>query len=80
MSIPDSLPIPHETSVAPEPQTARRPGEKWAHGDPDLVREARTSVFHHAFAVGAWFAVGAIVIALLLPMMRTSEHDGVPGA
>ncbi|MFB9574696.1 MFS transporter [Streptomyces yanii] len=60
--------------------SATRGLEKWAHGDPDLIREARTSVFHHAFVVGAWFAVGAIVIALLLPMMRTSEHDGIPGA
>ncbi|MCX4591807.1 MFS transporter [Streptomyces sp. NBC_01549] len=54
--------------------------EKWAHGDPDLVREARTRVFHHAFIVGFWFSVGAILIALLLPMMRTSEHDGIPAA
>ncbi|WP_371663124.1 MFS transporter [Streptomyces sp. NBC_00280] len=54
--------------------------EKWAHGDPDLVREARTTVFHQAFIVGVWFAVGAVLIALMLPMLRTSEHDGVPAA
>jgi EmrB/QacA subfamily drug resistance transporter len=48
--------------------------EKWAHGDPGLVQAARTSVFHQAFLVGACFAVGAILIALLLPMMRASEH------
>jgi EmrB/QacA subfamily drug resistance transporter len=47
---------------------------KWSHGDPVLVLAARASVFHEAFLIGACFAVIGMITALLLPMMRVSEH------
>ncbi len=44
-----------------------------AHGVPALVAAARTSVFHHAFFVGACFAATALLISLVIP-------STIPGA
>jgi len=47
-----------------------------AHGVPALVQEARTTVFHDAFLVGACFAAAAFVVTLaLLPFTRSSEQS-----
>jgi hypothetical protein len=47
-----------------------------AHGDPILIRAARTTVFHDAFLVGGCFAVAAFLLCLLfLPLMRASETE-----
>ncbi|MGW7367050.1 MFS transporter [Streptomyces sp. NPDC054841] len=51
--------------------------EAQARGIPELVREARTSVFHDAFLVGAGFAAAAFVVTLLLlPVMKASGQPG----
>jgi predicted MFS family arabinose efflux permease len=47
-----------------------------AHGVPALVQEARTTVFHDAFLVGACFAAAAFVVTLvLLPFTKSSEQS-----
>jgi EmrB/QacA subfamily drug resistance transporter len=47
-----------------------------AHGDPILIRAARTTVFHDAFLVGGCFAVAAFLLCLIfLPLMRASETE-----
>lgn len=44
---------------------------QWAHGDANLVRTARATVFHEAFLAGACLLAIAFVVALLfLPMLR----------
>jgi EmrB/QacA subfamily drug resistance transporter len=53
---------------------------KWAGGDPARIMDARVSVFHEAFLVGAGFAALGALVALTLPMLRASEHDSVPAA
>ncbi|HWE90912.1 MAG TPA: MFS transporter [Pseudonocardiaceae bacterium] len=61
---------------------ARIPGlVAWAGTDPDKIAQARATVFHTAFLVGAGLAVLAVLVALTLPMLRPSEHpEGVPMA
>jgi EmrB/QacA subfamily drug resistance transporter len=48
----------------------------WAGGDAARVTEARLTVFHDAFLVGASFALVALVLAtVLLPMMRATQTE-----
>jgi predicted MFS family arabinose efflux permease len=47
----------------------------WAAGNPDRVQQARASVFHEAFLIGAGFAAAAVLVALLLPVLRPPD-DG----
>jgi Sugar phosphate permease len=55
--------------------------QAWAHGDPELVRQARTSVFHEAFLVGACFAAAALLVTLLLiPYTKASQQHLPTGA
>lgn len=48
--------------------------EDLVRGDAAATLGARVDIFHEAFVVGACFAVAAVVLALLLPTMRTSER------
>jgi EmrB/QacA subfamily drug resistance transporter len=50
---------------------------KWAAGDPARIEQGRASVFHEAFLIGACFAVAAVAVALLLPVMRPVRQDEV---
>lgn len=48
--------------------------EAKAHGVPDLVNEARTTVFHDAFLISAGFAAAALLVTLvLLPLTRAKD-------
>lgn len=50
-----------------------------ANGDPALVIAARTSVFHHAFFVGACFAAAALLVSILvLPRIPATGPDAKP--
>ncbi|KOU39085.1 MFS transporter [Streptomyces sp. WM4235] len=51
-----------------------------AHGVPDLVREARTTVFHDAFLISAGFAALAFLVTLvLLPLTKAKDQPaGTP--
>jgi MFS family permease len=52
-----------------------------AHGDPNLILAARTSVFHHAFFVGACFAAAALLVSLvLLPRMPATGTSTPPAS
>ncbi|WP_279581467.1 MFS transporter [Fodinicola feengrottensis] len=44
----------------------------WAGTDPGRIVQARLSVFHEAFLVGAGLAFAAVLVALTLPMMRAT--------
>jgi EmrB/QacA subfamily drug resistance transporter len=46
----------------------------WAGNDQGRILEARASVFHEAFLIGAGLAVLAVLVALTLPRMRTSTR------
>jgi sugar phosphate permease len=48
---------------------------KWANGDPSRVEQARASVFHEAFLIGACFALAAVVVAFMLPVLRPAQKD-----
>jgi len=52
----------------------------WAGNDPGRIVEARATVFHEAFLIGAGFAALGVLAALTLPMMRASEQEPVTGA
>jgi EmrB/QacA subfamily drug resistance transporter len=45
----------------------------WAAGDPGRIQQARASVFHEAFLIGACFAAAAVLVALLLPVLRPQD-------
>ncbi|MGI5450871.1 MFS transporter [Streptomyces sp. CA-243310] len=51
-----------------------------AHGVPELVREARTTVFHDAFLISAGFAALAFLVTLvLLPLTKAKDQPaGTP--
>ncbi|MEU9419386.1 MFS transporter [Streptomyces sp. NPDC051000] len=51
-----------------------------AHGVPELVREARTTVFHDAFLISAGFAAVAFLVTLvLLPLTKAKDQPaGTP--
>ncbi|MCU1682202.1 MAG: transporter [Amycolatopsis sp.] len=51
---------------------------KAAGTDPVRILAARASVFQEAFLVGAGFAVVGLLMALMLPMLRASEHHTAP--
>ncbi|MFE2286504.1 MFS transporter [Streptomyces sp. NPDC059443] len=50
------------------------------HGVPELIREARTTVFHDAFLISAGFAAVAFLVTLvLLPLTRAKDQPaGTP--
>jgi hypothetical protein len=48
-----------------------------AHGDPNLIEAARTTVFHDGFAAGAVFALLALLISLVLLPRIPHTHQPV---
>ncbi|TMM32911.1 MAG: MFS transporter [Actinobacteria bacterium] len=53
----------------------------WAGNDPVRIAQARASVFHEAFLIGACFAVAAVLVSLMLPVMRpVAQGEALPVA
>ena len=53
----------------------------WAGNDPVRIGQARASVFHEAFLIGACFAVAAVLVSLMLPVMRpVAQGEALPVA
>jgi predicted MFS family arabinose efflux permease len=53
---------------------------RWAGTNTARIDVARATVFHEAFLIGACFVFLAMLVALTLPMLRSSEHAPVPNA